>query len=377
VSGSNALPLVRAAESPSAEAEDPSDWRAELRASVRSADELARHLELTQEELAGARAAEAAGLPLSITPYYLALASKTDPACPIRRQVVPHAAESVLAPGDLRDPLGEEAHEVAPDLIQRYPDRALLFATDRCAVYCRFCTRSRLVGAGGGARSEERLAPAFAYLEAHPEVRDVIVSGGDPLAMATERLERLVARLRAIPSIETIRLATRVPVVLPSRITSELVTALRPHHPLWVMTHFNHPRELTVASRRALRALADGGFPVMNHTVLLRGVNDRAETLGELFRGLVRERARPYYLLQTDPVRGTSHLRTPLDTGIRLMGELQGRLSGIALPKLIVDTPGGFGKVPVGPDYVVLRDGKMTRFRSPRGVEVEYWDPPE
>jgi lysine 2,3-aminomutase len=375
VSGSGPLPLLQA-EPSSAAAEEPGDWRAELRACVRSADELARALDLTPEELAGARAAEAAGLPLSITPYHLALASKTDPACPIRRQVVPHAAESTLAPGDLRDPLGEEAHEVAPDLIQRYPDRALLFATDRCAVYCRFCTRSRLVGAGGGARSEERLARAFAYLEAHPEVRDVIVSGGDPLAMATERLERLVARLRAIPSVETIRLATRVPVVLPSRITSELVAALRPHHPLWVMTHFNHPRELTEESRRALRTLADGGFPVMNHTVLLRGVNDRAETLAELFRGLVRERARPYYLLQTDPVRGTSHLRTPLDTGIRLIGELQGRLSGIALPKLIVDTPGGFGKVPVAPDYVVLRDGKMTRFRTPRGVEVEYWDPP-
>jgi len=356
-------------------AADASDWRWQLQHAVRTTDELAARLRLSEAELAGARAAEAAGLPLLVTPYYLGLIDAEDPACPIRRQVVPHADEARTVPGDLVDPLGEQAHEVAPDLIRRYPDRALLFATDRCAVYCRFCTRSRLVGAGGGARSEERLAGAFAYLEAHPEVRDVIVSGGDPLAMSTERVLALVARLRRIPSIETIRLATRVPVVLPQRITDELLSALRPHHPLWVMTHFNHPRELTDTSRAALRRLADAGFPVMNHSVLLRGINDDAATLAALFRGLVRERARPYYLLQADPVRGSSHLRTPLDTGIRLLGELQGRLSGIALPKLIVDTPGGFGKVPVGPDYVLARDGKMTRFRSPRGVEVEYWDP--
>ncbi len=234
-----------------------------------------------------------------------------------------------------------------------------------------------MVGAGGGARSLERLAPAFEYLEAHPEIRDVIVSGGDPLVMATERLERLIARVRAIPSVETIRLATRVPVVLPQRITQELTDALRAHHPIFVMTHFNHPKELTELSRAALRRLADAGFPVMNHTVLLRGINDAAATLTALFRGLVRERARPYYLLQTDPVRGSSHLRTPLDTGIRLMEALQGRLSGIALPKLIVDTPGGFGKVPVVPNYVVSRGEGVTRFRTWRGVEVDYVDPPD
>jgi lysine 2,3-aminomutase len=356
-------------------APDASDWQWQLRNAVRTTGELAERLRLSDAELEGARAAEAAGLPLLVTPYYLGLIEADNPECPIRRQVVPHADEARTVPGDLADPLGEQAHEVAPDLIRRYPDRALIFATDRCAVYCRFCTRSRLVGAGGGARSEERLAPAFAYLEAHPEVRDVIVSGGDPLAMSTERVLAVVARLRQIPSVETIRLATRVPVVLPQRVTGELLSALRPHHPLWVMTHFNHPRELTPASRGALGRLADAGFPVMNHTVLLRGVNDDAATLTALFRGLVRERARPYYLLQTDPVRGSSHLRTPLETGLRLMGELQGRLSGIALPKLIVDTPGGFGKVPVGPNYVVERAGKLTRFVSPRGVEVEYWDP--
>jgi len=334
-------------------------------------------LRLTDDELEGARAAERAGFPISVTPYYLGLVDRDDASCPIRRQVVPSLAEQREVPGDLRDPLGEEAHEVAPGLIQRYPDRALLFATDRCAVYCRFCTRSRLVGAGGGVRSLDKLAPAFEHLRAHPEIRDVIVSGGDPLAMNTDKIVGIVKALRSIPSVETIRLATRVPVTLPQRVTVELVKALRPFHPLWVMTHFNHPKELTARAIRACERLADAGFPVMNHTVLLRGVNDDETVLAALFRGLVKARVRPYYLLQADPIRGTGHLRTPLATGIRLMEALQGRLSGIALPKLIVDTPGGMGKVPVGPDYVVFRQGGRTRFRTHRGVEVDYLDPPE
>ena len=352
------------------------DWRWQLRSAVRTASDLAEELALSAEELAGAVAAEQSGFPLAITPYYLSLCDPHDPTCPIRRQVVPTAAERETVPGDLRDPLGEEAHEVAPELVRRYPDRALLLVTDRCGVYCRFCTRSRMVGSGGGARSLDRLAPALDYLRQHPEVRDLIVSGGDPLTSSTERITQLLAAIRGVDSIETIRLATRVPVVLPQRITRELLQALRPFHPIWVMTHFNHPKELTDLSRQALGRLADAGFPVMNQTVLLRGINDDAATLTELFRGLVRERARPYYLLQTDPVRGTGHLRTPLATGLRLMEELQGRLSGIALPKLIVDTPGGFGKVPVSPDYVVARGDGRTRFRTPRGVEVDYIDPP-
>jgi lysine 2,3-aminomutase len=351
-------------------------WSDELRRSVTSVAELADHLELTEEERQGALRAEQAGLPIAITPYYLSLADPFDPACPIRRQCVPHIAEGTEVPGDMVDPLGEEAHEVAPDLVCRYPDRALLLVSDRCSVYCRFCTRSRMVGAGGGTRSLEHLGPALAWLADHPEVRDVIVSGGDPLVMSTERLARVLARLRAIPSIETIRLATRVPVTLPSRVTGELVEALRAYHPIWVMTHFNHPKELTDSAREACIRFVDAGFPVMNQTVLLRGINDDKATLETLFRGLVRWRVRPYYLLQADPVRGTSHLRTPIDTGLRLMEELQGRLSGIALPKLIVDAPGGLGKVPILPNYVVRRTPGRTLLRTFRGLEVEYVDPP-
>lgn len=352
------------------------DWKAQVRDSVRTVDALAAALELTPEELEGARRAEREGLPMAITPYYLSLCDRHDPACPVRVQCVPRSAEAAVVHGDLDDPLGEVEHEVAPHLVQRYPDRVLLLATDRCAVYCRFCTRSRMVGDGGGPVSLAKLEPAFAYIAAHPEIRDVIVSGGDPLAMATERIERLVARIRAIPSVDTIRLATRVPVTLPMRVTAELVSALRKHHPIWVMTHFNHPKELSAQAIAACTRLADAGFPVMNQSVLLAGVNDDAATLEALFRGLVRARVRPYYLLQADPVRGTGHLRTPLGKGLELMEALQGRVAGIALPKLICDTPGGRGKVPLSPDWVVSRGPGTTTLRTFRGEHVTYVDPP-
>lgn len=353
-----------------------SDWRWQLRHAIGSADALADALPLTAGELEGARKAAAQRLPLRITPYYLSLVDPNDPHCPIRRQCVPDASEAEYVPGDLVDPLGEVAHEVAPHLVQRYPDRALLLATDRCAVYCRFCTRSRMVGGGEGSVSLEDLKPALEWLRNHPAVRDVIVSGGDPLAMSTERIERLVAAVRGVETVETIRLATRVPVTLPMRITRELLRALRPYHPLWVMTHFNHPKELTKSATRACTRLADAGFPVMNQTVLLAGINDDDRVLEKLFRGLVRVRVRPYYLLQADPVRGTGHLRTRLSRGVELMESLQGRLSGIALPKLICDTPGGRGKVPLGPDYVVARSSGRTLLRTFRDETVEYIDPP-
>ncbi|MCB9598479.1 MAG: KamA family radical SAM protein [Sandaracinaceae bacterium] len=333
---------------------------------------------LTDSEREGARRALEAGLPISITPYYASLVDPDDERCPIRLQCVPRAEEAVEVEGDLADPLGEVAHEVAPDLVQRYPDRALLLVSDRCSVYCRFCTRSRMVGQGGGARSMDHLEPAFEYLAAHPEVREVIVSGGDPLVASTARIRAILERLAGLGTLDTVRIATRVPVTLPSRIDDALCRVLREAFgATWVMTHFNHPRELTERSSRALARLVDHGLPVMNQTVLLRGVNDSAETLEALFRGLVARRVRPYYLLQADPVRGTSHLRTPLSTGVEIMRRLQGRLSGIALPKLIVDTPGGLGKVPHGPDWVVGAAGGVTTFQTFRGDVVDYVDPPE
>lgn len=352
-----------------------SDWQAQVRYAVTSYEGLSAAMSLTEEETRGVERASREGLPISVTPYYMSLVDGADPACPIRRQVVPLDAEGTTAPGDLEDPLGEVAHEVAPHLVKRYPDRVLLLVTDRCAVYCRFCTRSRIVGDGGGAVSMEALAPALTYIASHPEIRDVIVSGGDPLTMATARIVRVIAALREIPHLDTIRIATRVPVTLPMRVTTELLRALRPYHPLWIMTHFNHPKELTKEARGACRKLADAGFPVMNQTVLLRGINDDPDVLETLFRGLVRERVRPYYLLQADPVRGTSHLRTPLSRGLELIGALQGRLTSIALPKFICDTPGGKGKVPLFPGAIVSTRGKDTILRTFRGEHVTYVDP--
>lgn len=354
------------------------DWRWQLRHAVTDLTGLEAALELSEAEREGARRALRDGFPLAITPYYLGLCDPVDEACPIRRQCVPRSEEAEEVPGDRRDPLGEEDHRVAEHLVRRYPDRALLLATDRCGVYCRFCTRSRMVGQGGGARPLAHLEGAFRYLEANPDVREVIISGGDPLVMSTPRLGALLERLAAISSLEVLRVATRAPVTLPQRVDAALARALREAHPaVWVMTHFNHPKELTEASRRACRTLVDHGLPVMNQTVLLRGVNDRAETLAALFRGLVRCRVRPYYLLQADVVRGTGHLRTPLRVGRSLMARLQGRLSGIAMPTFIVDTPGGYGKVPAGPSYEVAREDGGTVFRTFRGVDVAYPDPPE
>jgi lysine 2,3-aminomutase len=354
----------------------PDDWRWQVRHAVTDLPALEAALSLTDAEREGTRRALAGGFPMSITPHYLGLCDPHDPDCPIRRQCVPRIEEADEVAGDLRDPLGEEDHEVAPNLVRRYRDRVLLIATDRCSVYCRFCTRSRMVGQDGGARGLERLEAAFAWIEAHPEIADVIVSGGDPLVASDARVASILERLARIEHVLYVRIATRAPVTLPQRITPELCRALRTHPSVWVMTHFNHPRELAPAAQEACARLVDHGIPVMNQTVLLRGINDHAPTLETLFRGLVRQRVRPYYLLQMDPVRGTSHLRTPLDTGIELMAALQGRLSGIALPKFIVDTPGGMGKVPVGPDWVVRRAGPVTTLRTHRGVEVDYVDPP-
>lgn len=357
------------------------DWRWQAQHAVRDLPGLESALRLTPEERAGAARAERGGFPIAVTPYYLSLMDPEDPACPIRRQVVPRVEEGQAVAGDLRDPLGEEEHELVPGLVQRYPDRVLLLVTDRCAVYCRFCTRSRMVGEGGGARSLTSLQAAFAAIESNPSIREVILSGGDPLVMSTGRIRDLLTRLYAMEQLDTVRIGTRAPVTIPQRVTPELVEALRPglaHRGpgLWVMTHFNHPKELSPEATRALALLVEAGLPVMNQTVLLRGVNDDADTLEQLFRGLVRRRVRPYYLLQADPVRGTGHLRTPLARGVEIVTQLQGRLSGIALPKLIVDTPGGRGKVPLGPEAIVARAPGRTTLRTFRGEHVDYLDPP-
>jgi lysine 2,3-aminomutase len=350
----------------------PTDWRAQLRGAARTLPELERALRLSDEERAAvARLLERGGLPLQVTPHYLGLMDASDPSDPLRRQLVPSALEEEDESWDRRDPLGEEEHEAAPQLVHRYPDRVLLLATDRCASYCRFCTRKRLVGQGPTPTLEE-LDEALVYVAAHPEVKEVIVSGGDALMLDDARLARLLTKIRRIEHVEIIRLATRMLAFAPQRVTDALLDVIEPHHPVYVLSHFNHPRELSPEAEAATLRLTRAGVPVLNQTVLLRGINDDADTLEALFRHLTRLRARPYYLHQCDLAPGTGRFRVPLERSMALMETLRGRVSGLSLPTLVVDTPGGNGKVPVHKSPFVSEDEEAFVLRGSLGGEARY-----
>jgi len=297
-----------------------------------------------------------------------------DPDCPIRRQVVPRQEESVVGVGDMVDPCGEDLHSPLPGLVHRYPDRVLLLALDTCASYCRYCTRSRLVGQGHLEPLALRLERIAAYLEEHTEVRDVLLSGGDPLLLGEDRLEAVLARLRAIRHIEFVRIGSRVPCFLPQRITPELVALLRRHR-VWLSLHFSHPRELTPEVAAACDLLADGGIPLGSQTVLLRGVNDDAATLKELFHGLLKLRVRPYYLYQCDPVVGTTHLRTSVARGLEIVSQLRGHTSGYAVPTYVIDAPRGGGKIPLQPETVVGHQDGIWTVTNWEGKRFTYTDP--
>ncbi|MFW5734287.1 MAG: KamA family radical SAM protein [Oceanidesulfovibrio sp.] len=328
---------------PEATRADWNDWRWQVGHRVTSPAELFRHINPTPQETL----AQAGEFPLAVTPYYLSLVDGDDPDCPVRRAVVPTMQEAVLGPGEADDPLGEESHTPTPGLVHRYPDRVLFLATDFCSTYCRYCTRSRLVGRGNAGSVRARWDKCIEYIASTPAVRDVIVSGGDPLTMPDEAIDYLLGRLRAIDHVEIIRLGTKVPAVLPQRINRDFVRMLRKHHPLFMSCHMMHPRELTPETNRAFEMLADAGIPMGSQTVLLAGVNDAPETLAELFHGLLRVRVRPYYLYQCDPIRGSAHFRTTVGKGIELMTSLRGHTSGYAVPTYVVDAPGGGGKVPI------------------------------
>lgn len=351
------------------------DWRWQLRNRISTAEELAGLIDLTPEERAGLQAAP--GLfRVGITPYYLSLIDPHHPFCPVRLQVIPTAEEATEAQGEYRDPLGEDALSPVTGLVHRYPDRVLLLALDRCAIYCRHCNRRRMVGQESPI-SQEELERALDYIRAHPQIRDVLISGGDPLTLSTERLERILQRLREIPHIDFIRIGTRVPVCLPMRVDEALCAMLRKYHPLYINTHFNHPRELTPEAKQACALLADAGIPLGNQTVLLRRVNSSARTLEALFRGLLRMRVRPYYLFQGDPVLGTDHLRTPVGAGLSIMEQLRGRVTGMAMPHLVIDAPGGGGKIPIGPTYLLTQGVDRVRLRNYEDRIVEYIEPRE
>lgn len=351
-------------------AADWNDWHWQLRNRITRLPELEGSLALTPEERAGV-ILSGNRLAMAITPYFFNLINPADVSCPIRRQVVPRIEEMSFGPDEMEDPCGEDRHMAAPGLVHRYPDRALFLVTDRCASYCRYCTRSRVVSGAGGHLDADHEA-AIRYIAAHPEIRDVLLSGGDPLLFTDEKIDALLGRLRAIPHVEFLRIGTRIPVFLPQRITPSLVGILRRHHPLWMSVHVNHPRELTAESRDALARIADAGIPLGNQSVLLRGVNDSPDVMRELVHRLLLCRVRPYYLYQCDLIRGSAHLRTSVREGIDIINELRGHTTGYAVPQYVVDGPGGGGKIPLNPEYLLAHDGDRLVLRNFRGDIYEY-----
>jgi len=313
--------------------------------------------------------------PLAITPYYASLIKRLDCSDPIFQMCVPQARELLDPPFLTEDPLEEDEDMPVPGLVHRYTDRALLLVTTTCSTYCRHCTRKRVAGMHETTITALRLQQAVEYLREHPEITDVILSGGDPLTMATDNLERVLAALRTVPSIQVIRIGTRTPVVLPQRVTDELVGMLKKYHPIWMNTHFNHPSELTPEAAEACGRLVDAGIPLGNQSVLLAGVNDRPEIMEQLCRGLIRMRVRPYYMFQCDLVRGVEHFRTPLSRGIEIMEYMRGRVSGLAIPTFVVDAPHGGGKIPVLPTYIVSSSPTHTVLRNFEGMLVAYPEP--
>jgi lysine 2,3-aminomutase len=339
--------------------EEWNDWRWQFRHRIHTLEGLEQVFSLSDDERASLLLA-GEKLPLSLTPYYASLIDPLDISHPLRKTVVPRLAEFVLSPGESDDPLNEESHCVAPGLFHRYPDRVLFMTTNVCSVNCRYCTRSRVVGASERAIGKKEWEEALEYIRAHREVRDVIVSGGDPLTLPVKSLEYLLSSLSAIPHVEIIRIGTKVPMVLPQRITGSLVRMLKNYHPLWMSIHVTHPDEITLESSAACNRLADAGIPLGSQTVLLKGINNNAETLKSLFHKLMKVRVKPYYLYQCDPIAGSAHFRTTVREGIELIHSLRGFTSGYAVPLYVIDAPGGGGKVPISPDYIKgVTEGKL------------------
>ncbi len=351
------------------------DWRWQVRNRITTVEALKAAIGLTAAEEFGVR--EVLGVfRMAITPYYASLIDAGNPACPIWRQAVPTAAELATDPGDAgADPLHEDVDSPAPGITHRYPDRVLFLITDQCSMYCRHCTRRRMAGHVDAARSRDELERGLDYIRRTPAVRDVLLSGGDALLVADETLEYLLSSLRAIPHVEIIRLGTRAPVVLPQRITPELCGLLKRYHPVWLNTHFNHPKEITADSAAACARLADAGVPLGNQSVLLRGVNDCPIVMRKLVHGLMQIRVRPYYIYQCDLTRGIAHFRTPVATGIEIIELLRGHTTGLAVPTYVIDAPGGGGKIPVGPNYLIsIGDGQVI-LRNYEGVIARYREP--
>ena len=352
------------------------DWKWQVKNRIETLEDLKKYVKLTAEEEEGVRKTLST-LRMAITPYYLSLIDPNDPHDPVRRQCIPTALETHQAAADLLDPLHEDEDSPTPGLTHRYPDRVLFLITDMCSMYCRHCTRRRFAGQTDNECGPDRIEKALEYIEKTPTVRDVLLSGGDALMVSDKKLEYIISRLRQIPHVEIVRLGTRTPVVCPQRITPELCDMLKKYHPIWINTHFNHPNEVTAESRRACEMLANAGIPLGNQSVLLRGVNDCVHVMKNLVHELVKMRVRPYYISQCDLSMGLEHFRTPVSKGIEIIEGLRGHTSGFCIPTFVVDAPGGGGKTPVMPQYVISQAPGKVVLRNFEGVITTYTEPTE
>ncbi len=351
---------------------DWEDWRWQMRNRITKFEQISQVVNLTKEEEEGIKNAKG-HMAMAVTPYWATLLDPEDHTCPIRRQAIPTQDESHISPYEMADPCGEDSDSPAPHLVHRYPDRVLLLATESCAMYCRHCTRRRLVGHSEKAdNSPGRCDAAIDYIRANKKIRDVLISGGDPLTLEDEVLEELLKKLRAIPHLEFLRLGTRVPVTLPQRITESLVSMLKKYSPLWMSIHFNHPKEITRRTKSACEMLADAGIPLGSQTVLLKGINDRPSTMRRLVHDLLKIRVRPYYIYQCDLVRGTQHFRTPVEAGINIIEKLRGHTTGYGVPTYVIDAPGGGGKIPINPNYIVSQGKGKYVLRNYEGKVYTY-----
>ena len=347
------------------------DWTWQLKNRLTTVEQLEQYMTLTPEEKAGCAFASRK-LALAITPYFFNLIDRSSPDCPIRRQVVPRIEETVVSEEEMLDSLGEDEHSPIPGLVHRYPDRVLFLVTDRCAAYCRYCTRSRLVSNAQDYNFHPEFERALRYIEAHTEIRDVLLSGGDPLLLSDKKIEHLLSRLRAIRHVEFIRIGSRIPVFLPQRITPELCSVFKKYGPIWMSIHVNHPKECTAELRSACEQLSFAGVPLGNQSVLLRGINDDAEVMKALVHRLLRMRVRPYYLYQMDLITGGSHFRVDVRKGLEIIQALRGHTTGYAVPQYVIDAPGGGGKVPINPDYVEKITDEEVVFRNYEGRVFRY-----
>ena len=350
------------------------DWHWQLRNRIRDAQTLGRMIRLSEDER-HAMIGQGGSLPLAITPHYMSLLDPWNPNQALRRTVVPTVHEHFRSNGEADDPLHEDEDSPVPGIVHRYPDRVLFLVTGNCSTYCRYCTRSRMVGhTGNHCLNTEQWERGITYIATHTEIRDVLLSGGDPLTLADDQLEWLLARLRQIPHLELLRIGTKVPVVLPQRITPTLVKMLKRYHPLWISIHAAHPDELTPETARACTRLADAGIPLGSQTVLLSGINDDVETMKRLVHGLLKIRVKPYYLYQCDPIPGSSHFRTLVAKGLEVIRGLRGFTTGYAVPTYVIDAPGGGGKIPLLPEYVEGREGGDLLLRNYEGKVFRYPD---